>query len=314
MEEQVNRLVQKTWGAAPRPSIPSPCLCVAGHLADQTNPAVGCFFVTDRLQQLNASARLLIAISGIPGSGKTKLAGAVARGVNERYHAASALKYPNSAAGGGPWRPDVARVVPLDGFHLTRAQLQALPDADEAVFRRGAAFTFDAAKFVAVVRRVRAPIGPETTTIYAPSFDHAVKDPVDDDVAIPRTARVVIFEGLYAALDRAPWRDAAQLMDELWFVHVAVDVATERLVNRHVASGISPTAEHARVRVLASDMRNGREILAERLEVHELVQSVEDDGWKPEPVTAAEQSDEAHPHRLERLDSLAELAHNVGGI
>jgi pantothenate kinase len=188
-----------------------------------------------------------------------------------------------------------------------------MPNAEEAVFRRGAAFTFDGDKFLQLVEEVRKPVGPETNTIYAPSFDHAVKDPVEHDIPIAPTTQVVIFEGLYTMLDREPWRKAAELMDELWFVDVPMDLAVARLVKRHVASGISPDLNHARIRVLESDMRNGEEILEYRLPVQEMIKSVEDDSWKSTNVKKVEQEDEQRP-RKDRQGSLAELAESGGGL
>ena len=66
----------------------------------------------------------------------------------------------------------------MDGYHLTRAQLSAMPDARTAHARRGAAFTFDAPAFLELVKKLRQPLCPESQTIYAPSFDHAIKDRV----------------------------------------------------------------------------------------------------------------------------------------
>jgi pantothenate kinase len=266
----------------------------------------------EKLQAASASTRLLIAIAGIPGSGKTTLASSVAKGVNDLHHAKFHEQYPNSLSK-SPSHPDIASVVPLDGYHLTRKQLSEMPNAEEAVFRRGAAFTFDGDKYLELVKKVRKPLAPETYTIYAPSFDHAVKDPVEDDIPIAPTTQVVIFEGLYTMLDREPWREAAKLMDELWFIDVPVDLAVARLVKRHVASGISSDPEHARIRVMESDMRNGREILEYRLPVQEIVKSVEDDSWKSKNVKEFEQEEEQRP-RTERLGSLAELAESGVGL
>ncbi len=42
----------------------------------------------------------------------------------------------------------------MDGFHYTRAQLDAMQDPAYAHARRGAPFTFDADTFVACVRQV----------------------------------------------------------------------------------------------------------------------------------------------------------------
>lgn len=68
-----------------------------------------------------------------------------------------------------------------------------------------------------LVKSIRQPLEPSTPTLYAPSFSHALKDPVYDDIPISPTARIVIFEGNYLSLNTSPWSDAAKLMDELWY-------------------------------------------------------------------------------------------------
>lgn len=176
----------------------------------------------------------------------------------------------------------IATFLPMDGYHLTRAQLSAMPDPHTAHFRRGAAFTFDAPAFLTLVKKLREPLCPETETIYAPSFDHAVKDPVADDIPIAATSRIIVMEGNYLSLDKGEWSDAAKLMDELWFVHVDEDKARERLSRRHVEAGIVADAEAGRKRADENDLVNGREIMEHRLDVDEMVYSIEDDEWKPE--------------------------------
>lgn len=168
---------------------------------------------------------------------------------------------------------------------MTRAQLSALPDPANAHARRGAAFTFDAPGFLKLVQALRQPLTPEPHTVYAPSFDHKVKDPVADDIAIPACARIVVFEGLYLALDDGeggPWREARELMDQVWFVQVDEAVARRRLVDRHVKAGIAKDVEDAGRRADKNDLVNGREIVARRLRVDEVLASVEDEAWTPE--------------------------------
>ena len=179
---------------------------------------------------------------------------------------------------------DIATFLPMDGYHLTRAQLSAMPDPHTAHARRGAAFTFDAAAFLKLVKEMREPLCPETGTIFAPSFDHAVKDPVADDIPIPATTRIIVMEGNYLSLGTgAPeWKQAAEMMDELWFVEVDEDVARQRLTKRHVASGIAANEEEGRRRADENDLVNGHEIIRGRLPVTEVIYSREDDEWKPE--------------------------------
>ncbi|KAI9796910.1 MAG: hypothetical protein M1835_002751 [Candelina submexicana] len=239
MDEQVDRLVAKAW---------------------------------DTYKATPLSQRLLIAVSGIPGSGKTTLAAIVSNRLNLRYHEES----PSLAS------QSISAFIPMDGYHLSRAQLAAMPDASTANARRGAAFTFDGESFLKLVKKLREPLLPESQTLYAPSFDHAVKDPVENDIAIPPTARVILFEGNYLSLNKNPWKDAAELMDELWFVDVDFDVARRRLVARHVKAGIAKDEEDAHRRVTENDLVNGKEVVDDRMKVHEIVVSREDDSWKPE--------------------------------
>jgi len=170
----------------------------------------------------------------------------------------------------------------MDGYHLSRAQLSAMPDPAHAHARRGAQFTFDGLSFLSLIRSIRLPLSPTSLTIYAPSFDHALKDPVADDIPILPSTRILIFEGNYLSLDKEPWKEAAGLMDELWFVDVDFEVARRRLVPRHVRAGIAADEEEADRRVSENDLVNGEEIVRDRLEVHRVIVSREDDNWKPD--------------------------------
>lgn len=164
----------------------------------------------------------------------------------------------------------------MDGYHLTRAALSAMADPANAHARRGAAFTFDAPAFLALLQALRSRTA---SPILAPSFDHAVKDPKEDDIAVLPTHRVVVIEGNYVALDSEVWRDAAALFDELWFVDVDFEVARKRLRERHVRAGIAKTLEEGDKRAMENDLVNGREIVDHRLKVDEVVYSRDDGSW-----------------------------------
>jgi pantothenate kinase len=182
----------------------------------------------------------------------------------------------------------------MDGFHLSRSQLDKLPDPATAHARRGAAFTFDGAGWAGLVHRLRttaiasAPrrIGggdddeKEVDVIVAPSFSHAAKDPVADGVVVGPGHGIVVLEGLWLAYSAEPWSGAAAEMDEVWFVEVGERVAEERLWRRHVEAGIAADEEAGRRRVRESDGVNAREIMAGRGRVDEVVVSLEDEAWK----------------------------------
>lgn len=196
----------------------------------------------------------------------------------------------------------------MDGFHLTRAQLSAMPDPANAHARRGAEFTFDGVAFHTLIKALRQPLPkspppsssssappppPDAAaqassstptyppgTILAPSFDHALKDPRPDDIPVLPEHRIVVLEGNYIALDRSPWRDAAALLDEVWFVDVPdVAVARSRLASRHVRAGIASSLEEGDRRAVENDLPNGEEIVRLRGKVDEVIVSREDGAW-----------------------------------
>ncbi|KAI0206049.1 P-loop containing nucleoside triphosphate hydrolase protein [Astrocystis sublimbata] len=240
MDEQVTRLVDKAWA---------------------------------RFQETPADRRFMIAIGGIPGSGKTTLSQMVTQALNARHADLSP-----GAKDGVP----IAAFVPMDGYHLTRAQLSALPDPTRAHARRGAEFTFDGAAFLTLVKALREPLTASSGKILAPSFDHAVKDPKNDDIVIDPGNRIIVFEGNYVVLEKDPWREAAALMDERWFVDVDFEVARRRLVARHVKAGIASDEEEAGKRADENDLVNGRQVVENRTHVHEVVVSRDDEKWKHE--------------------------------
>ncbi|PYI06061.1 P-loop containing nucleoside triphosphate hydrolase protein [Aspergillus sclerotiicarbonarius CBS 121057] len=211
--------------------------------------------IQDLHKNKDSTSRILISVSGIPGCGKTTLGGAVAARLNELVNSDG----------------EFAVCIPMDGYHLSRAQLAAMPDPETAIHRRGAAFTFDGEGYYRLVQSLREPLTPDSPTIYAPSFDHAIKDPVADDIPIRPQSKVVIFEGLYLSLNREPWSQAAALMDESWFIDVDREVARSRLVKRHVASGIVPDTQAAEDRIRTTDFLNADDIMDNRLPVQEVL-------------------------------------------
>lgn len=203
-------------------------------------------------------------------AGKTTLSQKVTAGLNGRH----ATLHPEIVES-----VPVAAFVPMDGYHLTRAQLSAMPDPVTAHARRGAEFTFDGPSYLKLVESLRVPLSSSTQPIHAPSFDHAVKDPKENDIPILPGHRIVVFEGNYLTLDREPWRSAAKLMDELWFVEVEFGTARRRLVKRHVLAGIAADEEAAGRRADENDLVNGKQVVDERVALDEVVVSREDETW-----------------------------------
>ncbi|KAJ2713305.1 hypothetical protein H4R19_002317 [Coemansia spiralis] len=197
------------------------------------------------LSRARDAERVIVAVAGTAGSGKTHLCGLVCAAVN---------------AGAGA---EVCVVLPLDGFHLSRAQLAAMDDPGLALRRRGAHWTFDGPGFAALVQRVR---DRPADVVLAPSFDHAAGDPVPQVIAIRPHHRVVLIEGLYAHTSEEPWAHAAQLADERWWISPRSPAAARRrLAQRHVAAGLAADTAAAELRIAGNDDLNAAFVAAHRL-------------------------------------------------
>jgi pantothenate kinase len=149
---------------------------------------------------------------------------------------------------------DSAVLVPMDGFHLANAQLRRLGRAD----RKGAPDTFDAAGYVALLRRIRE--GQET--VHAPEFHREIEESYAGAIAIEPEVPLVITEGNYLLLDTPPWSAVRELLDEAWFLAPDDDVRVRRLIARHISHGRKP--EEAAEWVHRSDERNAAVVAASR--------------------------------------------------
>lgn len=166
---------------------------------------------------------------------------------------------------------EVAICVGLDGWHHTRAELDAFPDPEMAHWRRGAAFTFNLASYADFVHALRKPVNSDTEPIGFPTFDHAAKDPAPSDTPILPQHKIVIVEGLYTMLDRPGWRDCADQMDLRVWVEVPRDVVRARVLKRNTEAGIVTDDEVAKRRVEESDMVNGDEVYDHRYKVTDTI-------------------------------------------
>ena len=176
--------------------------------------------------------RAILGITGPPAAGKTTLA----QRLRDELGAAAAY-------------------VPLDGFHLAH---QLLVDSGLAD-RKGAPDTFDAAGYVALLRRLR---DPEEGAVYAPRFDRDIEDSIANAIPVPPDVPLVITEGNYLLLRSGPWAQVADLLDEVWYIDLAEETRLGRLIRRHMEFG-RDSAE-ARDRATGSDQRNAVLIEASR--------------------------------------------------
>jgi pantothenate kinase len=190
----------------------------------------------DLLERARALAarpgRAILGITGPPAAGKSTLAAQLRDELG----------------------PDAA-CVPLDGFHLAHELLTEMGLVD----RKGAPETFDAAGYVALLRRLR---DPGEAVVYAPRFDRAIEDSIANAIGVPPDVPLVITEGNYLLLRSGPWAQLPSLLDEIWYVDLAEETRLQRLIRRHMEFGRD--AAGARERATGTDQRNAVLIEASR--------------------------------------------------
>jgi pantothenate kinase len=201
--------------------------------------------------------RVVVALAGAPGSGKTT----IANNVVQRLNATST---------------NFAAVVPIDGFHLPRSTLDALPNKVEAYARRGASWTFDDAAVLKLVTVLSQSRYWESDVTLAPSFDHAVKDPVEEGIRIVSDVKFIVLEGNYLLLNQEPWSKIHALVDDTWFVDVDPNLARNRIAKRHITAGIETTWEAAVKRAEKNDLLNGALIRDKLVKPEVVIRSVEE--------------------------------------
>lgn len=144
-------------------------------------------------------------------------------------------------------------VVSMDGFHLPRSQLSG-PD----LIKRGQQHTFDAKRFITTIDELRSG----DNVVYCPSFDHSIKDPIQNAIHVTLDQKIVIIEGLYIFMQ--DW--CLQGLNPYWFnlrilVHSKLTTVQERLIKRHVSSGLCINEMEAELRCKMNDLLNARRVL-----------------------------------------------------
>jgi pantothenate kinase len=184
--------------------------------------------VTPRL----GKGRVMVAVAGPPGSGKSTVAAALVGRLSQAR---------------GVW-------VPMDGFHLSNEELARLGLAH----RKGAPETFDAWGFVHLLGRLRAA----DELVYAPTFNRALEESIGSAIPVPPQADLVVVEGNYLLLPDEPWALARPLFDLAVYLQTPDETRLGRLLERARAGG--RTEADAQDWVFRNDEANARIVAASR--------------------------------------------------
>lgn len=181
------------------------------------------------------SGRVLVALAGLPGGGKSTAATYLAAAVNRRMG------------------PGTAVALGMDGFHLPKAALRAMPDPEAAFSRRGAPWTFDVLGLAGRLGQLRT--GYRQDAVAWPEFEHAVGDPVENATLVAPEVRLVIVEGLYLLCRQQAWSRVSESFEAGWYLDTPLETALDRLIKRHQAAW-NISRDEALERVARNDRLN----------------------------------------------------------
>jgi pantothenate kinase len=160
---------------------------------------------------MRARGRVIVGLAGLPGSGKSTLARVLVEQLGSGH------------------APLDAVYVPMDGFHLSNAELDRRGLSDV----KGAPETFDAMGYATLLARLR--VG--AVAVEAPEYDRSLHEPAPGRIVVPPTCAVVVTEGNYLGLSGPDWSRVRGQLDALWFVDASWDAVRPRLIDRHMAGG-----------------------------------------------------------------------------
>ncbi|XP_014495739.1 putative uridine kinase C227.14 isoform X1 [Vigna radiata var. radiata] len=235
---------------------------VEGSCVDELYDALVARLLPLVLLSSNPNHKLLVGLAGPPGAGKSTLAHEVARRINKIW-LEKASSFDSKVQ-----PPDIAIVFPMDGFHLYRSELDAMENPEEAHARRGAPWTFNPLRLLTCLKNLRID-----GSVYVPSFDHGVGDPVEDDIFVNLQHKVVIVEGNYLLLEDGVWKEISSLFDEKWFIDIDIDKAMQRVLKRHISTGKPP--DIAKQRIENNDRFNAELIMKSKKNADIVIKSVD---------------------------------------
>ena len=175
-----------------------------------------------------AHHRIAIGLAGGPGTGKSTLAAELVTMLN--------AVHPGSAA-----------LVPMDGFHMRHAKLEAMGQVDY----KGAPHTFEGADFVNFLHHLKAATGP----VSGPGYSRKIEDVVEDAFTVSAEVKILIVEGNYLLLTEGPWAGVKPLLDYAVFIDVPRELVKARLLKRHGEEGLF-TEERNRAHIERNDLPN----------------------------------------------------------
>jgi len=170
-------------------------------------PEAALAFLVAQAHALPADRRVAIGIAGGPGTGKSTIATQLVAALGS-----------------------IAAYVPMDGFHMLHAKLEALGTVKD----KGAPHTFEGEAFAAFISELKTATGP----VSGPGYSRSIEDVVQNAFIIAAKARILVAEGNYLLLADPPWQGVRPQLDLSVFIDVPREKVRARLVKRHAEHGL----------------------------------------------------------------------------
>ncbi|XP_025604780.1 putative uridine kinase C227.14 isoform X2 [Arachis hypogaea] len=197
----------------------------------------------------------IVGLAGPPGAGKSTLAHEVVSRVNKLWPERA------SSMDSQVQPPDVAIVVPMDGFHLYRSELDVMENQSRSYISTKGRLDYIKhtnkqnffLKYWSIVNellwfclkaraiiilngvfdnRIQRKHMPEEE-LHGHSIHH---DYLHVSRILKFMHKVVIVEGNYLLLEDGIWKEISCLFDEKWFIDIDLDKAMQRVLKRHIST------------------------------------------------------------------------------
>ena len=192
--------------------------------AEDVSTAIATFAAQQKEAQRQ---RVLIAVAGAPGSGKSTIAAAIAEMLGSR-----------------------CCLIPMDGFHLDNSVLEErglLP-------KKGAPETFDLDGFNQLILDLKY-----RKTNIVPGFDRAADCVIEHGGIVPADADILLFEGNYLLFDELGWSDLSKHWDASLWLEVTEGELEKRLIQRWLDHSLPE--DQARLRARSNDLVNAKRVI-----------------------------------------------------